>query len=159
MQICLQVQKLLINQSVYCSVPFWEIGLRKFVSHTTVLQQLQFKMPETVVKHYIWPLKVVFLNRIIPEAPNFEENWKSIFLTSRSKIVTFCIVTEYQCDSFRAVGSHIDLSPLLCLVGVYVSMHPCVAFCFHLGLFSVCSLSWWQLPPCAHWRMQFCPGG
>ena len=110
MQICLQVQKLLINQSVYRSVPFWEIGLRKFVSYTTVLQQLQFKMPETVIRHHIWPLKVMFLNRIMPEAPNFDENRKSIFLTCRSKIVAFCIVTKYQCNWFRAVGSHMVYS-------------------------------------------------
>ena len=77
-------------------VPFWEIGLRKFVSHTTVLQQLQFKMSETVIKHCVWPLKVMFLNRKMLEAPDLDENWKSIFLTCRSKFVALCIVTEYQ---------------------------------------------------------------
>ena len=87
-------------------VPFWRIGLSTFVLHTTVLQQLQFKMPETVIKHQIWPLKVMFSNRIMPKAPNFDENRKSIFLTCRSKILAFCIVTEYQCNWFRAVGSH-----------------------------------------------------
>ena len=47
-----------IDKSIWLPqrVPFWEIGLRKFVSHTTVLQQLQFKMPETVMKPHIWPL-------------------------------------------------------------------------------------------------------
>ena len=55
-------------------VPFWEIGLRKFVLHITVFQQLQFKMPESVINHHIWPLKVVFSNRKMPEAPNFDEN-------------------------------------------------------------------------------------
>ena len=98
-------------------VPFWETGLRKFVLHTTVFQQLQFKMPETVIKHHtwnchktsIWPLKVMFSNRKMPEASDFDENRKSIFLTCRSKIVAFCIVTMYQCDSFRAVGSQISI--------------------------------------------------
>ena len=89
------------------SFPFWENGPRKLVSHTTALQQLQFKLPETVIKHHIWPLKVMFLNRKIPEAPNFDENRKSKFLTHRSKIIALCIVTEYQCDSFQAVGSRI----------------------------------------------------
>ena len=50
----------------------------------------------------------MFSIRIMPEAPDFDENRKSIFLTCTS-IVAFCIVTEYQCDSFRAVGSHICL--------------------------------------------------
>ena len=89
-------------------VPFWEIGLRKFVSHTTVLQQLQFKMPETVIKYHIWPFKVMISYRKMPEGPDFDENWKSIFLTCRSKIITLCIVTEYQCNSFWVVGSHIS---------------------------------------------------
>ena len=105
MQICPQVQKLLINQSGYRRVPFWETGLRKSVLHTTVLQQLQSKMPVTVIKHHILPLKVVFLNRIMPEAPDFDENQKSMFLTCRSKIIALCIATEYQCNSFWAVGS------------------------------------------------------
>ena len=43
----------------------------------------------------------------MPEAPDFDENQKSIFWTHRSKIITLCIVTEYQCDSFWAVGSQI----------------------------------------------------
>ena len=83
--------------------PFWEIGLRKFISHTTVLQQLQFKMPETVIKHFIWPLKIMFSNRKMLKAPDFD--WKSIFFTCGSKIVAFCIVTKYRCNSFRAAGS------------------------------------------------------
>ena len=97
-----------IDKSIWLPwrVPFWEIGLRKFVFHTTALQQLQFRMPETVIKHHIWPLKVMSSNRKMPEAPDFDENRKSIFLTCRSKIIAFCIVTEYLCDSFRAVGSH-----------------------------------------------------
>ena len=49
----------------------------------------------------------MFLNRKTPEAPDFDENRKSIDLICRSKIVELCIVTEYQCDSFRAVGSQI----------------------------------------------------
>ena len=64
-------------------------------------------MPETVIKHHIWPLKVMFSNRKMPEAPNFDEEPKSIFLTCRSKIVAFCIVTKYHCNSFRATGSYI----------------------------------------------------
>ena len=45
-------------------------------------------------------------NRKISEAPDFGESRKSIFLTCRSKIITFCIImTEHQCDSFRVVGS------------------------------------------------------
>ena len=40
------------------------------------------------------------------ETPDFDENRKSIFLTCRSKIIAPSIVTKYQCDSFRAVGSH-----------------------------------------------------
>ena len=104
LQICLQVQKLLINQSGYRRVPFWKVGLRKFVSHTIVLQQLQFKMPETVIRHHIWPLKVMFLNRIMPEAPEFDENRKSVFLTCRLKFIAFCVVTKYQCNSFWAEG-------------------------------------------------------
>ena len=98
-----------IDKSIWLPyrVPFWEIGLRKFVSHTTVLQQLQFKMAETVINHHIWSLKVMFSNRMMPEAHDFDENRKSTFLTCRSKIVAFCIVTEYQCDSLQAVGSHI----------------------------------------------------
>ena len=97
-----------IDKSVWIvqRVPFWEIWLRKFVWHTTVLQQLQFKMPETVIKHHIWPLKVMFWNRKMPEAHDFDENRKSILLTCRSKIIAFCIATEYQWDWFRAVGSH-----------------------------------------------------
>ena len=63
-------------------------------------------MPETVIKHHIWPLKVIFLNRIMPEAPDSDENQKSIFFTCISKIVTLCIVTEYQCDFFQAVALH-----------------------------------------------------
>ena len=54
----------------------------------------------------------MFSNRKMPEAPDLDENRKSIFLTCRSKIVTLCIVTEHQCDShftFRAVGSQIIL--------------------------------------------------
>ena len=103
-------------------VPFWEIGLRKFVSHTTVLQQLQFKMPETVIKHRIWPSKVMFSNRKMPEAPDFDENRKSIFLACGSKIVALCNVAEYQCDSFRAIGSHVlavlnTCSHIVCLTG------------------------------------------
>ena len=94
MQICLQVQKLLINQSGYLlRVSLWEIGTRKFVSHITVLQQLQFKMPEAVIKHHIWPLKVMFSNRIMPRAPNFDQNRKSIFLTSRLKIIAFWLIS------------------------------------------------------------------
>ena len=46
-------------------VPFWEIGLRKFVSHTTVLQQLQFKMPETVIKHHIWSITVLLSHSVL----------------------------------------------------------------------------------------------
>ena len=53
----------------------------------------------------------MFSNRKMPEAPDFDENRKSIFLTCRSKIVAFCIATEYQCDSFQAVGSHIIKIP------------------------------------------------
>ena len=106
MQICIQVQKLLVN-NLSTLVSFWEIGLRKFVSYTTVLQQLQFKMPETVIKHGIWPLKVMFLNRKMPEAPYFDDNQKSVFLTCRWKIVALCIVTEYQCESFLVVGSQV----------------------------------------------------
>ena len=49
----------------------------------------------------------MFSNRKMPEAPDFDENRKSIFSTCRSKIVAFCIVTEYQCDSFWVVGSHL----------------------------------------------------
>ena len=49
----------------------------------------------------------MFSNRKMPEAPDFDENQKSIFLTCRSKIAALCVVTEYQCDSFPAVGSHI----------------------------------------------------
>ena len=45
----------------------------------------------------------------MPEAPDFDENRKSISLTCRLKIVAFCIVTEYRCDSFRAVGSQSNL--------------------------------------------------
>ena len=63
-------------------------------------------MPETVIKHHIWPLKVMFLNRKMPEAPDFDENRKSIFLTCKSKIVALHIVTKYKCNSFQAVGSH-----------------------------------------------------
>ena len=51
----------------------------------------------------------MFSNRILPEAPDFDENRKSIFLTCRLKIVTFCIVIEYQCDSFWVVGSHLSI--------------------------------------------------
>ena len=106
MQICLQVQKLLINQSGYRREFHSEkFGWENFVSHTTVLHQLQFKMPEAVIKHHIWPLKIMFSNRKMPEAPDFDEKRKSVFLTCRSKIVALCIVTEYQCDSFWAVGS------------------------------------------------------
>ena len=77
LQICLQVQKLLITQSGYRREFHSEkLGLRKFVSHTAVLQQLQFKMPETAVKHNIWPFKVMFLKRKMPEAPNFEKKPK-----------------------------------------------------------------------------------
>ena len=103
-----------IDKSIWLPwrVPFWETGLRKFVSHTTVLQQLQFSMPETVTKHHVWPLKVTFLNKIMPEAPDFDENWKSICLACRSKIVAFCIVTEYRCNSFWAVGSYMGFFPL-----------------------------------------------
>ena len=88
---------------------YWWISgyLGEFHLHTTVSQQLQFKMPETVIKHHIWPLKVTFSNRIMPEAPDFDENRKSIFLTCRSKIVALRIVTEYQCDLFRVVGSQL----------------------------------------------------
>ena len=102
-----------IDKSIWLPqrVPFWEIGLRKFVSHTTVLQQLQCKMPETVMKDHIWPLKVMFSNRKMREALDFDENRKSIFLTFRSKIVALCIVTESQCDSFRAVESHMISRP------------------------------------------------
>ena len=67
-------------------------------------------MPETVVKHHIWPLKVMFLNRKMPESTQFWWKPKSMFFTCRSKIVALCIVTEYQCDSFRAVGSQISLA-------------------------------------------------
>ena len=99
-----------IDKSIWLPyrVPFWEIGLRKFVSLTTVLQQLQFKMPETVVKHHDWLLKVMFLNRKMPEAPDFDGNRKSIFFTCRSKIVALCIVTGYQCGLLPAVGSQIQ---------------------------------------------------
>ena len=62
-------------------------------------------MSETVIKHHIWPLKVMFSNRKMPEAPDFEENRTSILFTCRLKITVLCIVTEYQCDSFQAVGS------------------------------------------------------
>ena len=62
-------------------------------------------MPESVIKHHIWPLKVMFSNRKMPEAPDFDENWISIFLTCRSKVISLCVVTEYQCDLFQAVGS------------------------------------------------------
>ena len=41
-----------------------------------------------------------------PEAPDFDENRKSIFLTCRLKIIAPCIATEYQYDSFQALGSH-----------------------------------------------------
>ena len=52
----------------------------------------------------------------MPEAPDFDENRKSTVLTCRSKVVAFSVVTtelerssvvvtEYQCDSFRAVES------------------------------------------------------
>ena len=47
----------------------------------------------------------MFLKRKIPEAPDYDENRKSLSLTCRSKIVVLFIVTEYQCDSNRAVGS------------------------------------------------------
>ena len=50
----------------------------------------------------------MFSNRKMPEAPDFDENQKLIFLTSRLKIITLCIVAEYQCDSFQAVGSHLS---------------------------------------------------
>ena len=50
----------------------------------------------------------MFSNRKVPEAPDFDENWKSIFLTRRSKIIALCIVTEYQCDWFWVVRSHIS---------------------------------------------------
>ena len=88
MQICRQVQKLLINQSGYRRVPFWEIGLRKFVSHTTVIQQLQFKMPETVIKHHIWPLKSI----------GFEQNnaWSTQFWW-KPKINIFYMQIENHC--------------------------------------------------------------
>ena len=88
-----------------------KLGWENLVSHTAVLQQSQFKMPETVIKHHIWPSKVRFSNRRMPEAPDFDENRKPIFLTRRSKIVVICIVTEYQRDSFRAVGSLFVSSP------------------------------------------------
>ena len=88
MQICRQVQKLLINQSGYRRVPFWEIGLRKFVSHTTVIQQLQFKMPETAIKHNIWPLKSI----------GFEQNnaWSTQFWW-KPKINIFGMQIENHC--------------------------------------------------------------
>ena len=54
----------------------------------------------------------MFSNRKMPEARDFDENQKSIFLTCRLKIVAFCIVTEHQCDSFQAVGSHLELNQL-----------------------------------------------
>ena len=110
-----------IDISIWLSyrLPFWRIGLSTLVLHTTVLQQLQFKMPKTVIKHHIWPLKVMFSHRIMPEAPDFDENQKSIFLTCRSKIVTFRIVTEYQCDSFQAIGSH------MCMYN-YLHSHVCI---------------------------------
>ena len=82
MQIYLQIQKLLINQPGYHKKFHSEkLGRENLVSHTAVLQQLQFKMSETVTKHYIWPLKVMFSNRKMPEASDFDENRKSIFLT------------------------------------------------------------------------------
>ena len=120
MQICLRVQKLFINQSGYRRKFHSEkLGWENLVLHTAVLQQLQSKMPETVTKHHIWPSKVMFSHRIMREAPNFDENQKSIFLTCRLKIVTFCIVTEYQCDSFQAIGSH------MCMYN-YLHSHVCI---------------------------------
>ena len=123
MQICQQVQKLLINQSGYHRFPFWETGLRKFVLHTlvlqqlqfhtTVLQQLRFKMPETVIKHHIWPLNIMFSNRKMPEAPDLDENRKSIFLTCISKILTLCIVTKHQCDSHWYFSWNFDFYTLV----------------------------------------------
>ena len=99
----------LIDKSIWLlqRVPVWEIGPRKFISHTTVLQQLQFKMPVTVIKHHIWVLKVMFSHRKMPEASDFDENQTSIFLTCRSKIIAVCIVTEYECHSIQAVGLHL----------------------------------------------------
>ena len=96
-------------KSAYRFKSYWWISgyLGEFHLHTTVSQQLQFKMPETVIKHHIWPLKVMFLNWTMPEAPDFCENWRSIFLTCRSKIVAHCMVTGYQCETFCAVGSHL----------------------------------------------------
>ena len=46
----------------------------------------------------------------MPEAPDFDENRKSIFFTYKLKIVALCFVTEYQCDSFWAGGSHLNYS-------------------------------------------------
>ena len=110
MRVCLQVQKLLVNQADYCREFHSEkLGWENLVLHTTVLvllQQLQFKMPETVIKHHIWLPKVMFLNKNLPEAPDFDEKRKSIFLTCRSKIIFLCIATEYQCNWFWAGGSH-----------------------------------------------------
>ena len=75
-----------IDKSVWIvqRVPFWEIWLRKFVWHTTVLQQLQFKIPETVMKHHIWPLKVVFE----------QKNARSTRLWWKPKINTFDLQIE-----------------------------------------------------------------
>ena len=110
MKIHLQVHKLLINQSGYCREFHSEkLGWENLVLHTTVLvllQQLQFKMPVTVIKHHIWLLKVMFSHRKMPEASDFDENQTSIFLTCRSKIIFLCIATEYQCNWFWAGGSH-----------------------------------------------------
>ena len=50
----------------------------------------------------------MFSNSVMPEALDFDENRNSLFLTCRSKIVALCIVTEYQCDSFQAVGSQMS---------------------------------------------------
>ena len=47
---------------------------------------------------------------------------ESIFHTDfKSKIVAFCIVTEYQCDSFRMIGSHIYIQ----------KVENCILLCKH----------------------------
>ena len=63
------------------------MGWENLVWQTTILQQLQFKRPETVIKHHIWALKIMFSHKKMPEASNFDGNWKSVFLTCRWKII------------------------------------------------------------------------
>ena len=104
MQICPQVQNFLINQSGYHTEFHSEkLGWENLVYHTAVLQQLLSKMPETHKTSDLTIKSSVFKQK----HSIFDENRKSLFLICRLKIVALCIVTECQCDSFRAVGSYI----------------------------------------------------